>query len=312
MIIMMMKYFYLSQYPKVFLKMTGLRVKEFDQLVKDVHPKFIESEEARLERPERKREPGGGRRAELKARDQILLTVIWLRLYPTQDVLGYFFEVSQPVVSTYIAHVLPVLEQAGRDTMRMPDPGRKRRRNLEQLMEELPEIMVVIDSFEQKVQRPQDKDEQKRYYSGKKKMHTLKSQVVVDDRTGEIVDISDSVPGPTADITLLDQSGVLDDLPDEVGAMGDSAYQGLAKRHPHGFSPRKKPKGKPRPPEDKAYNTAFSSRRIIVENVIGRMRRYQSITQADRHHRLYHSARVVAIAGLANRQIRSRLLGMAA
>jgi hypothetical protein len=32
---MMMKYFYLSQHPKVFLKMTGLRVKEFDQLVKD-------------------------------------------------------------------------------------------------------------------------------------------------------------------------------------------------------------------------------------------------------------------------------------
>ncbi len=309
---MMMKYYYLSQYPTVFLKMTGLRVKEFKQLVKDVMPMYKMSEEERLERPDRQRGLGGGRRAKLDACEQILLTVIWLRLYPTQDILGYFFGVSQSAVSHVIAHVLPVLEQAGRDTMRMPDPGRKRRNSLEQLMEDLPEIMLVIDSFEQKVQRPQDKDEQERHFSGKKKMHTLKSQVVVDDRTGEIVDISDSVPGPTADITLLDQSGLLDDLPDGVGGMGDAAYQGIADRHPLGFCPRKKLKGKPRPPEDKAYNSAFSSRRIIVENTIGRMRRYQSITQADRHHRLYHSARVVAVAGLANRQIRSRLLGMAA
>ena len=238
--------------------------------------------------------------------------MIWLRLYLTQDVLGYLFGVSQPVVSNYIAHVLPVLEQAGRDTMRMPDPGRKGRRDLGQLLEDMPEVMVVIDSFEQRVQRPKDKDEQKRLYSGKKKAHTLKSQVVVDADTGEIGDVSDSVPGPVADISLLDQSEVLEDLPEGVGAMGDLAYQGIDQRHPFAYCPRKKPKGKDRPPEDVAYNSAFSRRRIIVENTIGRMRRYQSITQVDRHHRKCHTARVVAIAGFANRQIRNRLLPVTA
>lgn len=307
-----MKYYYLSHYPTAFLKMTGLRVNEFEQLVKDVLPMYVEAEEARLERPDRQRAPGGGRRAELDAQDQILLTVIWLRLYLTQDVLGYFFGVSQPVVSNYIMHVLPVLEQAGRDTMRMPDPGRKGRRDLDQLLADMPEVMVVIDSFEQRVQRPKDRDEQKRLYSGKKKAHTLKSQVVVDADTGEIGDVSDSVPGPDADISLLDQSEVLEDLPEGVGAMGDLAYQGIDQRHPFAYCPRKKPRGKDRPPEDVAYNSAFSRRRIIVENTIGRMRRYQSITQVDRHHRKYHTARVVAAAGLANRQIRSRLLPAAA
>lgn len=308
---MMMKYFYLSHHPAIFLKMTGLRVKEFEQLLEDVTPLFLKSEEARLDRPDRQRDMGGGRKASLDVRDQILLCVIWLRQYPTQDVLGYFFGVSQAVVSNYIAHVLPVLEQAGRDTMRMPDPGRKRRKDLDKLLEEMPEVMVVIDSFEQKIQRPKDKDAQKGYYSGKKKMHTLKSQVTVDEETGEIVDVSESVSGPTADIILLDESGVLDALPEGIGAMGDAAYQGIVKRYSLGYSPRKKPKGKARPPEDVAYNSAFSSRRIIVENTIGRMRRYQSITQADRHHRKYHTARVVAIAGFANRQIRSRLLAAA-
>ena len=47
------------------------------------------------------------------------------------------------------------------------------------------------------------------YYSGKKKQHTLKSQIAVDELTGEIVDAAESVPGPTADITLLEQSALL-------------------------------------------------------------------------------------------------------
>lgn len=303
---MMMKYFYLSQHPKVFLKMTGLRVNEFDKLLTDVLPEFLEAEESRLDRVDRQRELGGGRRAKLEVRDQILLSVIWLRLYPTQDVLGYFFGVSQSVVSNYVSHVLPVLEQAGRDMMRRPDPGRKRRRSLDQLLAEMPEIVIVIDSFEQKVQRPPDKDEQQRYYSGKKKMHTLKSQVAVDEETGMLVDVSDSVPGPTADIKLLEQSGLLERLPEGVGGIGDLGYTGIDKLHPLGFSPRKKPRGKARPPHDVAYNSAFSRRRIIVENTIGRMRRYQSITQADRHHRNYHSERVMSIAGLVNRQFTSR------
>lgn len=308
---MMMRYYYLSRYPDVFTKMTGLRVSEFDELIDDVQPGFQESEEARLDRPDRQRELGGGRKAQLERRDQILLTVIWLRLYLVQDLLAYFFGISQSAVSNYVAHVLPVLEQAGRDTMRMPDPGRKRRRDLDQLLADLPEVLVVIDSFEQQVQRPRDPDAQQDFYSGKKKTHTLKSQITVDEQTGEIVDVSESVPGPTADITLLDQSGLNATLPDEVGRMGDSGYQGIAQRHERGYSPRKKPRGKDRPPEDVAYNHAFSRVRIIVENTIGRMRRYQAITQPDRQHRQQHTARVVAVAGLANRQIRSRQLATA-
>jgi len=305
---MMMKYVYLKQHPQVFKKMTGLSVEEFDDLYEEVLPPFRQLEEERLDRPDRQRDFGGGRKASLGPRDQILMAVIWLRLYPTQDVLGYFFGVSQAVVSNYIAHTLPILEQAGRDTMRMPDPGRKRRPGLSELLEAMPGIMVVIDSFEQKVQRPPDKEEQKRYYSGKKKQHTLKSQVAVDEETGMIVDVSDSVPAPTADLKLLKQSGLLTRLPEGVGGMGDLAYTGIDALHPLSAAPRRKPRGKDRPPQDRLYNTAFSQRRIIVENTIGRMRRYQSITQADRHHRQLHTPRVVAIAGLVNRQFLHRFV----
>ena len=88
----------------------------------------------------------------------------------------------------------------------------------------------------------------------------------------------------------------------------------LTNSHPAGLAaaPRRKPKGKPRPQEDVVYNQAFSQRRIIVEHTIGRMRRYEAITQMDRHHRQDHTPRVVAIAGLVNRQIAHRFPGLVA
>jgi len=306
---MIMRYIHLKQHPNVLLKMTGLRINEFDTLVDDLLPQWADAEYERLNRADRQREIGGGRNSKLDGRDQLLLTVVWLRVYPTHEVLGYLFGVSDSTVSRIIKRVLPVLEQAGRDGMRMPDPGRKRRRSLDQLLHDTPDLAVVIDSFEQKVQRPKDPDERDEFYSGKKKTHTLKNQVAVDEETGAVVDVSESVPGPTADINLLEQSRLMERLPEGVGGIGDLAYVGIDKLHPQGLgaSPRRKPRGQPRPPDDVAYNTAFSRRRIIVENTIGRLRRYQSLTQTDRQHRQNHSARVSAVAGLVNRQLAHRM-----
>ena len=289
--------------------MTGLTVAEFETMEAEVLPRFGEAEQQRLSRADRKRAIGGGRQFEMSSRDQILMTVVWLRQYPTHEVLGYLFGVSDSTPSRYIKRVLPLLEATGQDGMRMPRPGRNGR-PLERLLAETPELAVLVDSFEQRVQRPQERQEADEYYSGKKKQHTLKSQVAVDEYSGEIVDIAESVPGPTHDMTLLRQSNLLNRLPAGVGAMGDLAYTGIDKLHPQGLgaAPRKKPRGKERPTEDIAYNTAFARRRIVVENTIGRLRTYQSLTQMDRQHRIGHTTRVWAVAGLVNLQIRLRFV----
>jgi hypothetical protein len=293
-----MRYDYLSQHPNVFQKCTGLTVTMFDDLVDDVLPLYMEAEQQRLNRRQRQRAIGAGHPFELEVRDQLLLTVIWLRLYPLHEVLGYLFRVSDSTVSRLIERVLPILEQSGRDGMRLPDPGKKRRRQLPDLLRDIPELTVLVDSFEQRVQRPPNDDS---HYSGKKKQNTLKSQIAVDGDTGRIVDVSDSVPGPTADIKLLEQSGLLERLPDEVGVGGDLAYLKLAKLRQHGFSPPRKPRGQDRPPEDVIYNRAFSQFRIIIEQTIGQVRRFQSVTATDRNHRRQHGMRVAAVAGLVNR-----------
>ena len=306
---MICRYDNLRRYPTVFLKMTGLRLNEFAELLDDMLPRLAEAEQARLQRPNRRRAIGAGRHADLLPRDQILMAVIWLRQYPTNEVLGFLFGVSDSTASRVLSRLIPLLEAAGKATMRMPDPGRKHRKELDALLKETPELAVIIDSFEQRVHRSKDRQDADAHYSGKKKQHTLKSQLAVDETTGTICDVPESVLGPTADIKLLEESGLLSRLPEGVGGIGDLAYVGIAALHPQGLgaTPRRKPRGKDRPPEDVCFNRAFAKRRIKVEHTINRLRRYQSLSQTDRHHRRNHTPRVRAVAGLVNRQIRSRL-----
>lgn len=299
----------LRRYQTVFLRMTGLRLNEFAALLDDMLPRLAEAEQTRLQRANRLRAAGAGRHAGLTPRDQILLTLIWLRVYPTNEVLGFLFGVSDSTVSRLVNRIVPLLEASGKATMRLPDPGRKHRKELPELLKETPELAVIIDTFEQRVQRCKDRTQADQYYSGKKKQHTLKPQVAVDEHDGTVCDVAESVVGPTADITVLKQSGLLERLPEGVGAIGDLAYIGIAEAHPRGLgaTPRRKPRGNERSEEDILFNRAFSKRRIKVEHTIGRMRRYESVSQTDRHHRRNHTARTRAVAGLVNRQIRCRL-----
>ncbi len=291
----------LRQSPAVFRHLTGLPVALFDALAAELVPAFDADRRRRQDRPGRRRAPGGGDTFDLDPSDQLLLTVVWLRHYPTQEVLGFLFGVSDSTALRAVRRWLPLLEAAGRDTMRLPDPGRGRRKRLPALLADTPGLAVLVDTFEQRVQRPRRR--QRAYYSGKKKQHTLKSQVAVDEESGRVVHVAASVPGPRADFRVLRESGLRRLLPAGVGVLGDLAYLGVAAWHPAGLgaAPRRKPKGRPRPAEDGPYNRAFARRRVGVEHAIGRLRRFGCLSQTDRHFRRDHTARVRAVAGLVNR-----------
>jgi hypothetical protein len=298
---MIARFHRLSRRPDVFKAMTGLSVAQFTTLETDFAPRFEQAETTRLTRPGRRRAIGAGHPFGLTRRDQLLLTIVWLRRYPINAVLGYLFGIDETTALRTVQRVLPVLEAAGLDTMRLPDPGKWRRPGLAELTGEIPALTVIIDTFEQAVQRPRARAEADTYYSGKKKRHTLKTQVAIRADTGMIVDLPPSRPGPTADITLLKESGLLARLPDDAIPIGDLAYVGIDALHARGATPRRKPRGQPRPPEDIAFNTTFARRRVPVEHTIGRLRAYQALHQTDRHHRRSHTQRARAIAGLVNR-----------
>ncbi len=53
----------------------------------------------------------------------------------------------------------------------------KRLQTLEEVEQYFPGLMAFTDSTEQQIPRPIDKEEEKIYYSGKKKRHTVKNQL---------------------------------------------------------------------------------------------------------------------------------------
>src|SRR5882724_4048930 len=130
---------------------------------------------------------------------------------------------------------------------------------------------VLIDSFESPVRRPSLPARQKRVYSGKKKRHTLKSQVVTDAK-GEILDLDPGHRGPTADKRLYEQSTVAEHYP-KAAKQGDLAYQGLA-----GVSvPHKQPKGGHLTEEQRAENRRLATVRVHVEHGIRRIKGWRIV-----------------------------------
>ena len=58
---------------------------------------------------------------------------------------------------------------------------------------------LIIDCTEQPIQRPSRK--QRRWYSGKKKRHTIKTEIVITEN-GQIVSISKPAPGRVHDLEI--------------------------------------------------------------------------------------------------------------
>ena len=130
----------------------------------------------------------------------------------------------------------------------------------------LSEYELIVDSAEQARERPGDYQEQKRYYSGKKKMHTIKNQFIVLPNGADIVDICIGKLGKTSDITLFRQ--IHHKFDSKQRFIGDKAYIGEEVI----TTPQKKQKKTEISTLQKEENKQLSSRRIGVEHLIGRVK----------------------------------------
>jgi hypothetical protein len=142
-----------------------------------------------------------------------------LRQYPTNEVLGFLVGVRDSTTSRMLARVVPVLEVAGKDTMRMPDSGRKRRKHMPACARIRPSWRSSSTRLSNASNAVKPVPKPTAIYSGKNKQHTLKSQLAIDEQTSTICDVPNSVPGLTADVTLLTHAHLLERLPDGVGGL---------------------------------------------------------------------------------------------
>jgi hypothetical protein len=91
-----------------------------------------------------------------------------------------------------------------------------------------------------------------------------------------------------------------DKLPQKSEVLGDSGYQGLQHEHIKTKIPIKKQKGKPRTKEDKKYNKELSSQRVLVENIICKLKDFKVLKDQFRSRRNRYAVVMQIIAALVN------------
>lgn len=270
---------------RVFRSLTGITPEKFNELLKQVTPLYEAAEAKRLFKSKRIRKQGGGRQKDLDLANQLLMLLMYYRIYVSQEFLGLIFGLHNCNVSRQITYLQPQLAKIFRI------PTQRVKLSEEELTEEQLLNIFILDATEQQIRRP--KKQQKKYYSGKKKKHTIKNQLTIAPN-GRILTVSRSVPGSKHDKKLYDESHLT--YARNTKPISDLGYFGA-----EGITmPNKKPKGKELTLEQKQFNRELSKQRIKIEHTIGRMKVFQILSQRYRNDLANHSLIFKNIAGLHN------------
>jgi hypothetical protein len=221
--------------------------------------------------------------------DKLLCLLMHYRFYPTHDLLSVIFDLDPSNISRLVIKLTPLIEQAAdptlKDYLKTVKRQRKKIRSWDELVETYPDIAEAItDATEQQTRRPKAKRKQRRYYSGKKKRHTLKTQLTV-SRTGRILAVSKTHPGSVHDKRVIDQEGTAEQVPKQTKHFLDRGYDGLSKDQPHHDIrlPYKRRRNKPELSRgEKQANTLRAKRRVLAENTIAKLKKYQVLSQVYR------------------------------
>jgi len=130
------------------------------------------------------------------------------------------------------------------------------------------------DGTERPIHRPTDLEDQQEYYSGKKKCHTIKNLLVIDETCYSCF-LSPTYEGKANDKSLADLEGYT--LPRGSGLFQDMGFQGYMCDGLTIVQPKKQPRGGELTPPEKAANRAISSIRIRIEHAIGGVKRYRMV-----------------------------------
>jgi hypothetical protein len=236
-----------------------------------VLPELERRRTARLEsRADRKRKlvANDGRPRTVTPLHQVLMTLIYLRHNVQHEVVGALVGFSADAAENAFHAVVPVL----RDLFPAEKwDAEKQWRRSEPTWTPAAVDQVIIDSFESPIRRPSLQARQKRVYSGKKKRHTLKTQLAT-DQDGEILTLEAGHRGPQADLKLYEAAPLPEPIADKP-RLGDKGY--YSQEHPELTTPHKKPRGGELTAEQKAENQERARQRIVVEHAIRRVKGFR-------------------------------------
>jgi len=272
--------------------LTGMTVKALEALLVTVLPELVNRRaQAKQQQSDRQRAVGGGAKRKLTPAQEVLLVLIYLRHNVAHEVVGQMFSVSADLSENLFHEIVPRLRElcpANRFA------AEKRYRPGGPRLEIQKIDRILIDSFETAIPHPSNKDRQKRVYSGKKKRHTLKTQVVTDCQ-GEVLDVDSGDRGPASDKKIYEASQVKEQFPQatkqaDLGYLGTSGVQ----------TPHRKPHGGKLPEAQRAENRLLVSVRVHVKHGIRRVKGFKIVRENYRHAIGLFPMVVSAVVGLVH------------
>ena len=309
----------LRRRPRHFHRFTGLTPQQFDRLLAELEPAYQETLHASRQRQERQRAVGAGHPFALCLPERLLLGLMYLRLYMTQSLLAYLFNLDESNIcrelnGRLLPLLLEVLPTPLRDaplradnnqqaSLSIPPQNKPRRRigTLAELLRAYPELKeVLVDATEQEVPKPKDKGSRKVRYSGKKKEHTIKTQVLTTKT--QVLHVFGGLPGSLHDMTLLRASGVMRQIPSKLKVGLDGGYEGVEAEYPDVVvqKPIRRRRGHRLSALGCAYNQMVSRLRIPVEHVLSRVKKFGVLAGVYRGNWERHEDLFCVVSGLVN------------
>ena len=287
----------------MFRSFTGLELSEFDSICKEVESKYPEYEIKRLSKQkERARSIGAGRHFKHSVKDRFLMLLVYYKLYITNSLSGFLFDLDQSNVHRDIRYMEPIVKSC------IPLPQKlynitRRLRTVQEVEIYFPGFKAFIDSTEQEIQRPKNKRKRKNYYSGKKKKHTVKTQLMV-NAEGKILHKSNQHrKGRQHDYSVYKEEHLI--TPSQVKNYFDLGYKGVKNDFPDlkAVLPIKKKRNIELTKKEKRYNKRHSRQRVIVEHTICRIKKFGIMGNKYRNRLKRYDVMSDIVSGLVNYRI---------
>jgi hypothetical protein len=239
----MLTYITLQDRPREFLAATGLTHAEFARLLPAFAAAYaaLYPSDKTWQGQRRQRQVGGGAKGLLaQMEDKLLFIRVYQKTNPLQTMHGLQFGLSQPQTNYWIHRLFPVLQRALAALAMAPERDASRVATNPLALEGAP--AGALDGTERRRQRPTDARQQTAHYSGKKKAHTDKNLLLVNEYTSKVVYLGPTVAGKTHDKKAADEAQLA--YPVNATLDKDTGFQGYEPAGVLTQQPKKSPKAR--------------------------------------------------------------------
>ena len=207
-----------------------------------------------------------------------------MRQYTTQRYLAFEYKIAKSCISPIVIHTTKILVRHGNFSL----PNKVD--NINDKSENR-----IVDATESKIDRPERGQE--KWYSGKKKMHTIKTQVEIGIQSLLIYSIK-FAKGAVHDFKLFKNSDF--DFSKDTFLMMDMGYIGVQRVHQNSLTPIKSSKLHKLSKDEKWYNSQVSKIRIAIEHVNAFLKKFKILSTRFRNRRKNFKLYMSFICGIYN------------